>query len=63
MDILKRGEYLLTLAEKERVSKILTKAVAKADGVLSPNEISLTEDNPEGCKIFSIIFEKKISLS
>jgi hypothetical protein len=49
MDILKRGEYLLPLPEKERITKILSKAMAKADGNLSLNDISLTEDNPEGC--------------
>ena len=53
MDILKRGEYLLPAAEKERITKILTKAMAKADGNLSLNDISLTEDNPEGCELTS----------
>ena len=52
MDILKRDQFLLTEAEKERVIKILNRAVAKADGNLSPNEISITEDNPEGRKSF-----------
>ena len=51
MDILKRGEYLLNLTEKDRIMKILSKAMAKADGNLSLNDISLTEDNPEGCEL------------
>ena len=34
--------------------KILSKAMAKADGNLSLNDISLTEDNPEGCEYYSI---------
>ncbi len=50
MDILKRDQFLLTESEKERVIKILNRAVAKADGNLSLNEISITEDNPEGRK-------------
>jgi hypothetical protein len=50
LDTLKRGEYLLPAAEKERITKILNRAMAKADGNLSLNDISLTEDNPEGRK-------------
>jgi hypothetical protein len=46
----KRDEFLLTQSEKDRIIKILNRAVAKADGNLSPTEISITEDNPEGCK-------------
>ena len=47
---MKRDEFLLTQSEKDRIVKILTRAVAKADGNLSPNDISITEDNPEGCE-------------
>ena len=51
LDILKRDEFLLTQSEKDRIVKILNRAVAKADGHLSANDISITEDNPEGCKL------------
>ena len=46
--------YKLPKSEDERIRNILKRAVDKESGKLSEKDVSLTEDNPDGRKLFSI---------
>ena len=46
--------YKLPKSEDERIRNILKRAVDKESGKLSEKDVSLTEDNPDGRKIFAL---------
>ena len=45
-----KKRFQLPQDELQRIEKILKKAVDKESGKLSENDVSLTEDNPDGRK-------------
>ena len=55
-----KKRFQLPQDELQRIQKILKKAVDKESGKLSENDVSLTEDNPDGRKLlfrlYSVFF-------
>ncbi|CAB4068604.1 unnamed protein product [Lepeophtheirus salmonis] len=51
MEKLDKKRFRLTKMEETRIKNILKKSVEKEEGTLEPNEVDISEDNPDGLDI------------
>ena len=60
----KHGKKMFKLpkSEEERIHNILKRAFDKESGKLSDKDVSITEDNPDGCKHYSNIYFTRINV-